>query len=96
MSSDQIWQYPALAVDAFTPNFNITEFVSLCQQRNVKYIILYDYGVHTQFFNSTLDITQVEAMLANTGKFGDPNDQPFWGDFNGVSGNRIFLVRFLG
>ena len=29
MSSDQIWQYPELAVDAFTPNFNITEFVSL-------------------------------------------------------------------
>ena len=28
MSQDQIWQYPALAVDAFTPNFNIAEFDS--------------------------------------------------------------------
>ena len=96
MSRDQIWQYPALAVDAFTPDFNITEFVSLCQQRNVKYIIIFDYGIYTPFFNSTLDITQVKAMIAQSGRFGDPNDQPFWGDFNGWTGNRIFLVRFLG
>ena len=96
MSQDQIWQYPALAVDAFTPNFNINEFVNLCQQRNVKYIILYDFGIYTQFFNTTLDYTQVKAMIANTGMFGDPKDQPFWGDFNGWMGHRIFLVRFLG
>ncbi len=96
MSREQVWQYPAEAVDAFTPNFNITEFVSLCQQRNVKYIILFDYGIHTKFFNSTLDYTQVESMIGNTGRFGDPNDQPFWGDFYGNMGYRIFLVRFLG
>jgi 4-amino-4-deoxy-L-arabinose transferase-like glycosyltransferase len=96
ISRDQIWQYPALAVDSFTPNFNITEFLSLCQQRNVKYIILFDYGIHTQFFNTTLDYTQVENMIYNTGRFGDPQDQPFWGDFYGNMGYRIFLVRFLG
>ena len=96
MSRDQIWQYPALAVDAFTPNFNIAEFVNLCQTRNVKYIILFDYGIHTQFFNTTLDYTQVETMIYNTGRFGDPQDQPFWGDFYGNMGYRIFLVRFLG
>lgn len=96
MSGSQIWQYPALAVDAFTPNFNITEFVNLCVERNVKYIILYDFGINTQFFNTTLDYTQVKAMIAETGRFGDPQDQPFWGDFNGWMGHRIFLVRFLG
>jgi 4-amino-4-deoxy-L-arabinose transferase-like glycosyltransferase len=96
MSSDRIWQYPALAVDAFTPNFNITEFTGLCVQRNVKYVIIFDYGLYTQFFNTTLDITQVKAMIAQTGKFGDPNDQPFWGDFYGNMGYRIFLIRFLG
>jgi len=96
MSRDQIWQYPALAVDAFTPDFNITEFVSLCQQHNVKYIILFDYGIHTQFFNTTLDYTQIETMIHDTGRFGDPQDQPFWGDFYGNMGYRIFLVRFLG
>ncbi len=96
MSREQIWQYPALAVDAFTPNFNVTEFVDLCQTHNVKYIILFDYGIHTQFFNTTLDYTQVETLIYNTGMFGDPQDQPFWGDFYGNMGYRIFLVRFLG
>jgi len=96
MKSEQIWQYPALAVDAFTPNFNITEFVDLCFQRNVKYIILFDYGIHAQFFNTTLTYTDIETMLFNTGRFGDPLDQPFWGEFYGNYGYRIFLVRFLG
>jgi hypothetical protein len=96
MSSEQVWQYPALAVDAFTPNFDIDEFVQLCVDRHVKYIILFDYGIHTKFFNTTLDYTQVEMMIYSTGRFGDPNDQPFWGDFYGNMGYRIFLVRFLG
>jgi asparagine N-glycosylation enzyme membrane subunit Stt3 len=96
MSADQIWQYPDLAVDAFTPNFNITEFAILCQQRNVKYIILFDYGPHTLFFNSTLDYQQVETMIYNTHRFGDPLDQPFFGDFANNKGYRLFLVRFLG
>jgi hypothetical protein len=96
MSSNQIWQYPTNAVDAFTPNFNITEFVRLCQERNVKYIILYDFGENAEFFNTTLTYTQVREMIYNTGRFGDPNDQPFWGAFYGWMGYRIFLVRFLG
>lgn len=96
MSSEQIWQYPALAVDAFTPNFNITEFVSLCKERNVKYIILYDFGNYEHFFNSTLDITQVKLMIYQTGRFDDPKERPFWGEFYGDHGYRIFLVRFLG
>jgi hypothetical protein len=96
MSSDQIWQYPPLAVDAFTPNFNITEFVNLCQERNVKYIILFDWGPHTTFFNTTLDYAQVQTMIYDTHKFGYPQDQPFFGDFADNKGFRLFLVRFLG
>ena len=95
MSSEQIWQYPALAVDAFKPDFNITEFVNLCQERNVKYIILYDFGIHEAFFNTTLDYVQVLSMIDSTGRFGDPSDQPFWGEYYGWYGYRIFLVRFL-
>jgi hypothetical protein len=96
MSTNQIWQYPNLAVDAFKPNFNITEFTDLCVQRHVKYIILYDFGPHQPFFNTTLDYTQVLEMINSTGRFGDPQDQPFWGDFYGDHGYRLFLVRFLG
>lgn len=95
MSTEQIWQYPPLAVDAFKPDFNITEFVNLCYERNVKYIILYDFGIHEPFFNTTLDYVQVLSMIYSTGKFGDPTDQPFWGEYYGWYGYRIFLVRFL-
>ncbi len=91
MSKDQIWQYPTLAVDAFTPNFNITEFVSLCDQRNVKYIVLYDYGADSKFFNTNLTYTNVTQMIYDTQRFGDPSDQPFFGDMP----HRLFLVRFL-
>lgn len=96
MSKYQIWQYPALAVDAFTPNFDITEFVDLCQQRNVKYIILFDYGPYMPFFNTTLDYTQVKTMIYNTGRFDDPLDRPFFGEFFNNKGYRLFLVRFNG
>lgn len=95
MSSDQIWQYPALAVDAFKPDFDIDEFTNLCVERNVKYIILYDFGENAEFFNTTLTYEQVRQMIYDTGRFGDPADQPFWGEFYGWMGYRIFLVRFL-
>jgi uncharacterized membrane protein len=91
MSKDQVWQYPNLAVDAFTPDFNITEFISLCEQRDVKYIVLYDYGAHTPFFNTTLDYAQVETMIFDSHRFGYASDQPFFGDMP----HRLFLVRFL-
>ena len=90
MSSDQIWQYPELAVDSFKPDFNITEFVSLCEQRNVKYLILYDYGVHTPFFNTTLTYYNVTQMLAASERFGFTGDEPFFGDMP----YRTFLVGF--
>jgi len=90
MSSQQIWQYPELPVDAFTPNFNITEFVSLCEQRNVKYAILYDYGANTPFFNTTLTYTNVTTLLYESGRFGFTGDDPFFGDMP----YRTFLAGF--
>ncbi len=90
MSEYQIWQYPELAVDAYTPNFNVTEFVNLCEQNNVKYIILYDYGANTQFYNTTLTYANILQMIFATGRFGVPTDQPFFGQMP----NRLFLVRF--
>ena len=91
MSLDQVWQYPELAVDATTPNFNITEFVSLCQQRNVKYLILYDYGANTPFYNTTLTYSDVTQLIYATGKFGYTGDEPFFGD---MLNYRTFLVGF--
>ena len=90
MSVDQIWQYPELPVDSFTPHFNITEFVSLCEQRNAKYLILYDYGAYSPFFNTTLTYSNVTQMLYDSGKFGFTGDEPFFGDMP----HRTFLVGF--
>ena len=90
MSPQQIWQYPELSVDAFTPNFNITELVNLCEQRNVKYAILYDYGVNTPFFNTTLTYSNVTNLLYESGRFGFTGDEPFFGDMP----YRTFLAGF--
>jgi 4-amino-4-deoxy-L-arabinose transferase-like glycosyltransferase len=91
MSLDQIWQYPDLPVDATKPDFNITEFVSLCEQRNVKYLILYDFGADTPFYNTTLTYSNVTQMISDTGKFGYTGDEPFFGD---MLNYRTFLVGF--
>jgi 4-amino-4-deoxy-L-arabinose transferase-like glycosyltransferase len=90
MSLNQIWQYPELPVDATTPNFNITEFVGLCEQRNVKYAILYDYGADTPFYNTTLTYTNVMTLLYESGRFGFTGDEPFFGDMP----HRTFLAGF--
>jgi len=91
MSPDQIWQYPDLPVDAFTPNFNITEFVSLCEQRNVRYLVLYDFGANTPFFNTTMTYSNVTQLILDSGKFGYTGDEPFFGD---ELNYRTFLVGF--
>jgi 4-amino-4-deoxy-L-arabinose transferase-like glycosyltransferase len=90
ISTNRIWQYPSLAVDAYTIDFNITQFINLCEQRNVKYLILYDYGSNTQFYNTTLTYAEILQIIYNTGRFGVPTDQPFFGQMP----NRLFLVRF--
>ena len=92
MSANQIWQYPELPVDSFTPHFNITEFVSLCEQRNVKYLILYDFGSDTPFFNTTLTYSNVKQLIYETGEFGYTGDEPFFG--GDMLNYRTFLVGF--
>lgn len=88
---NQVYQYPQLPVDTYQPDFNVTEFISLCEQYNVKYIVLYDYGANSPFYNSTITISNVTTMLYETHRFGDPTDQPFFGEMP----HRLFLVRFL-
>ncbi len=85
------YQYPLLPVDTYRPDFNATEFVELCDYYNVKYIAIYDYGKDSPFYNTTLTISNVTTLIYETHRFGDPQDQPFFGDMP----NRIFLVRFL-
>ncbi len=89
--NNQVYQYPALPIDTYAPDFNITEFVSLCEEYNVKYIVLYDHGAYAPFYGTNLTISDVSTMLAETGRFGDPLDMPFFGEMP----RRLFPVRFL-
>jgi 4-amino-4-deoxy-L-arabinose transferase-like glycosyltransferase len=88
--ANNVYQYPEQPVDTYQPNFNITEFVNLCEEKNVKYIVLYDYGKDSPFYNSTLTFSNVTTMIYHTQRFGDPTDQPFFGDMP----HRLFLVPF--
>jgi hypothetical protein len=62
------WQYPILPADSYTPNFNLSEMVLMCQQKDVKYLLLYEYK-DSQYFNSTLTSPRVYDMLVQSGKF---------------------------
>ena len=64
----QIWQYPELAADAYPPDFNTSQFSILCQQRDVKYVLIYEFG-DLQYFSSTLSQQEVRNDLNQTGQF---------------------------
>ena len=69
LKMNQTLQYPEQAVDAFKPDFNVTEVISLCETSNVKFVLMFEYGGTTPFFESTLDEQQVYSMLNATGRF---------------------------
>lgn len=83
---NQTWQYPKEAVDAYTPDFNATEFSSLCKQNTAKYILLYEYG-GLQYFNSTQTAQTVYNTLNETGRF------TLQATF-GTQPNRVFVFSF--
>lgn len=83
---NQTMQYPQLAVDAYTPTFDAEEFVALCDQQNVKEVLLYEYGGN-RFFNSTMTTQTVLEMLSETGRFGFPSTF-------GSEPHRVFVLTF--
>jgi 4-amino-4-deoxy-L-arabinose transferase-like glycosyltransferase len=69
VSQNQVYQYPELAVDSFTPNLNMTELEALCQSRGVKCLFLYENGEGNRFFQSELTSQKVFDMLNTTQGF---------------------------
>ena len=65
------YQYPMLPVDASTTNFNITEFVNLCLQRDVKFLLFYE-NRDIPYFNSTQTVQTVKDMITESGMFNAP------------------------
>ena len=66
---NQVLQYPEEPVDAFTPNFDVNQVIALCQQNNVKYLLIYEYGATFPYFNSTLTTHEVLIELIDSGNF---------------------------
>ena len=65
----RVLQYPELPIDAFKPDFNVTELVKLCQENKVKYVLLYEYGGDVPYFQSDLNAMQVYILLNDSGDF---------------------------
>jgi hypothetical protein len=102
--TNKVWQYPELPVDTYTPNFNITEFVNLCKNHNVKYVFTYEFGGNVPYFNTTLSLMGVYQMLYESGKFvhlsGNADIETLIKEGTvpafGTNPRRIIILTFLG
>jgi 4-amino-4-deoxy-L-arabinose transferase-like glycosyltransferase len=91
-SQIKTYQYPTRAVDTYTPIFNITEFIDLCRQDNIKFVFTYEYGGTVPYFNTTLNLEQIYIQLYASGNFsGITNEATF-----GSNPRRILILTFLG
>lgn len=88
---NQVWQYPELPVDTYTPNFDINEFVILCEERNVKYVFFYEYGGTVQYFNTTLNLHEIFMDIYDSGRFSELSNETTFG----TNPRRIFILSFL-
>ena len=101
---NQVWQYPELPVDTYTPNFDINEFVALCEERNVKYVFTYEFGGNVPYFNTTLSLMGVYQMFYDSGKFAYLSDNASIEELIkeglipafGTNPRRIIILTFLG
>ncbi len=86
----EVLQYPSLPVDSYTPDFDVSALVALCQQYNVKYLLIHEYGGTEPYFNSTLTAQKTVLMLLASGSFT-------WETlFSGSPGNSIAVLSFSG
>ncbi len=88
---NQVWQYPELPVDTYMPNFDINEFVTLCEENNVKYVFFYEYGGTVPYFNTTLNLHEIFIDIYGSGKFSELSNQTTFG----TNPRRIFILSFL-
>ena len=68
-TQNQVFQYPVMPVDSFTPDFDVTDLVALCQEKNVKFAFLPEYGGEVPYFGSNLTAMQVYLELVDSGRF---------------------------
>ena len=93
--NNTVWQYPELPVDTYTLEFNITKFIDLCEDRNTKFVFLYEHAEAISFFNSTLKWSEIQGQLFESGRFStllDENTNKTV--YFGVKTPRIFISLF--
>ena len=86
------YQYPALPVDTYTPNFNITEFIGLCKRDNVKFVFAYEYGGTVPYFNTTMSLVDVFTQIYDSKNFTEITPEATFG----VNPRRILVLNFTG
>jgi hypothetical protein len=86
------YQYPQQPVDTYTPRFNITEFISICKQNNVKYVFTYENGGTVPYFNTTLNLQQIYMQLYASNNFSKISPEETFGS----NPRRIFILDFTG
>ncbi len=86
------YQYPQLPVDTYTPTFNITEFITLCKQDNVKFVFTYENGGTVPYFNTTLNLQQIYEQIYASGNFSGISKEATFG----TNPRRILILNFTG
>ena len=84
---NRVFQYPELPVDTFTVDISVHQLISLCQENNAVYIMYYEFGSWTHFFNTSLTMNQVSASVYSSGRFNLVREF-------GSSPDRIFIMQF--
>jgi len=91
MKNNTVWQYPELPVDTYTPNFNITEFIYLCEKRNTKFVFFYEHGEGIPFFNTDLTLLDIKKQIAESERFTLLEGSLYFG----TPPNTVYVSRFL-
>ncbi len=89
--NNSVWQYPKLPVDTYTPNFDITEFISLCEERNTKFVFFYEHGDTIPFFNTTLSLSEIKLDIFESGRFTLLEGSVYFGS----PPNTVYVSTFL-
>jgi len=76
----------------YTPTFNITEFIGLCKQDNVKYVFTYENGGVVPYFNTTLNLHQIYEQIYDSGNFSQISPDATFGS----DPRRILILNFTG
>lgn len=88
----RVLQYPRLPVDTYTPSFNITELIEICNRMDVKYLFTYEFGGTVPYYNTTLNLQQIYQQIYASGNFSRLSDEATFGS----NPRRIFILKFLG